>query len=139
MSAGAGTGLLHRLAPTRLLPDTLSAVFAKELRYLARSTPGKLVLLVSPLFVAMIALAVGRLSFVKEPLWGVDPAVYAFYGVLLYAGLLSSNFLVNAYAWDFGDGTTFDTELATVQHAFQGFGRWRRGVDEFVHLFRRGR
>ncbi len=55
------------------------------------------------LFVVMIGLAVGKLGFVSKPLFGIDPAEYAFYGVLLYIGLFSSNFLVNAYAWE-GDG-----------------------------------
>ena len=96
-------GVGRRFDPFSLLPSTLAAVCGKELRYLTRSTPGKLVFLVSPLFVVMIGLAVGKLTFVSEPLFGIDPAEYAFYGVLLYIGLFSSNFLVNAYAWE-GDG-----------------------------------
>ena len=89
-----------RMQPLGWLPNDVAAVAVKEFRYVTRSTPGKLVLIIAPLFVVMISLAVGRLMFAKKVLFGIDPADYAFFGVLLYGSLVSANFLVNAFAWE---------------------------------------
>jgi hypothetical protein len=82
------------------LPNGVAAVVSKEVRYLLRSTPGKLALLIAPMFVVMIALAVGRLRFAERALLGIEPAEYALYGVMLYVAALTANCLVNAFAWD---------------------------------------
>jgi len=86
--------------PLGWLPGGLAAVMVKELRYLLRSIPGKLSLLLAPIFVVMISLAVGKLMFAKETLFGIEPGSYALYGVLLYAALLSANFFLNSFAWE---------------------------------------
>jgi len=86
--------------PWSVLPSGLAAIVVKELRYQLRSTPGKLSLLIAPMFVVMISLAVGKLMFAKDTFFGIGPSEYALYGVLLYAAVLTANFLVNAFAWE---------------------------------------
>ncbi len=80
--------------------DQKAAIAAKELLYIFRSTTGKIAILVMPIFVVMIGLAVGKLSFAKHQLFGIDPGEYALYGILMYGASLSANFFLNAFAWE---------------------------------------
>jgi hypothetical protein len=85
----------------RLLPPRLAAVVNKELRYLLRSTSGKLALAVAP----MVAVFAGLMFAARAEtgFYGIAPQRLVLFGVLLYVSLLVSNFLVNAYAWE-GEG-----------------------------------
>jgi hypothetical protein len=82
----------------RFLQPQLGAMISKELRYLARSSPGKLNLLVAPVVAIFAGLVFAR--DVADTFLGIDSQRLVFYGMLLYAGMLPSNFLTNAYAWE---------------------------------------
>jgi hypothetical protein len=93
---GRGTILEHLL--DRSLQPQLSALVSKELRYLTRSSPGKLNLLIAPLVAVFAGLVFAREA--ESSFLGIDARHTVFYGMLLYAAMLPSNFLTNAYAWE---------------------------------------
>jgi hypothetical protein len=85
----------------RLLSPKMAAVIAKDLRYLLRSTLGKLALVFAP-----VIAVIGGLAFAKPagaPVFGIDVSELTFLGIFLYASVLVSNFVINSFAWD-GNG-----------------------------------
>lgn len=83
-----------------VLPQRLAAVVAKNVRYLFRSTPGKLAMALAPIIAAFAGLAFAHPG--GAPVLGIDVVDLAFIGMLLYSSMLVSNFVVNAFAWDGG-------------------------------------
>ncbi len=81
-----------------LSPGTLG-VAAKEVRYLARSVPGKLSLAAAVLL-ALLVVFVFAEALPREAVFGIRPEALALFGMLAYMTLLSNNFINNAFAWE---------------------------------------
>ncbi|MCP4657177.1 MAG: hypothetical protein GY856_17350 [bacterium] len=82
----------------RFFPDEVLAVAGKELRYLLRSSTGKLNFILAPLL-SVLAIAFFR-EKLEAPVLGMIPENVLLFGVLLYLMLLSSNFVNNSFAWE---------------------------------------
>jgi hypothetical protein len=89
-----------RIDLAALLPPDIAAVAGKELRYLMRSTAGKLALITMPILVVIVALVMA--PGLERSVLGLDPGQVAFLGLILYATILPHNFLTNAFAWESG-------------------------------------
>lgn len=84
--------------PLSKLPEGVKAVASKDLRYLFRSVTGRFLLAVGPGVVLLVAVSVGR--EMDRSFYGIEPSRLLFFGIMLYAGLLTSNFSGNVFAWD---------------------------------------
>ncbi len=92
-------GLIPRaLDGLRFFPDEVLAVAGKELRYLLRSSTGKLNIILAPVL-SVLALALFR-EKLQAPVLGMIPENVLLFGVLLYLMILSSSFVNNAFAWE---------------------------------------
>jgi hypothetical protein len=97
---GVETNIMPRWSIDRLtmLPLDVRAVAAKELLYLVRSTVGKFNIVITPILVIVMALLVAR--DVEHAILGLDRTSLVFVGLMIYASMLSVNFLFNAFAWE---------------------------------------
>ncbi|MEM7249210.1 MAG: hypothetical protein AAF533_28100 [Acidobacteriota bacterium] len=102
-SVSAGSTWFDSLAgaTASFLPTEALAVAAKELRYLRRSTFGKITFAISPIMVVMFVFIPG--VFEDSGFLGLAMREALFHGLLLYALLLSNNYFANWLAWD-GEG-----------------------------------
>lgn len=81
-----------------IFPDEILAVTGKELRYLLRSSTGKLNIILAPLL-SVLAVALFR-EKLQAPVLGMIPENVLLFAVLLYLATLSSSFMYNAFAWE---------------------------------------
>jgi len=98
---GTASGL--DLMLDRALRPALAAIAGKNLRYLFRSTLGKLALVFAPIISVIAGFAFAKTD--AAPVLGIDVSELTFIGMLLYASVLVSNFVINAFAWD-GNGVS---------------------------------
>jgi len=87
----------------RSIDPPLAAVAAKDLRYLFRSTLGRLALVFAPIIAVIAGLAFADPD--AAPVFGIDVSELTFIGMFLYVSILTSNFVINSFAWD-GNGVS---------------------------------
>lgn len=92
-SAGLLTAVLGRYVPVEI-----EAVWAKDLRYIYRSTVGKLGVLMVPIFCILFVTVFSS----KKPfsLWGYGPGELLFIFMSIYISMCSSSLCNNLFAWE---------------------------------------
>lgn len=82
-----------------LLPPPAAGAFRKQVRYLLRSTPGRIGLVTAPVMGVFFSLVLGRLS---HGLGGLSARDLGFFGICFVAGSFIGNFAYNLFMWDGG-------------------------------------
>ncbi len=83
-----------------LLPPEVAGLAAKQIRYLLRSTAGRIALLTAPIMALFFGFAAKR---VEHGVMGLTVMELAFLGTCFFTASFIGNFSYNMYMWD-GDG-----------------------------------
>ncbi len=105
--AGGGQGAARRVRPAKgvrfldrlpdLLPPPAAGAFRKQVRYLSRSTAGRIVLLTAPVMGVFLSLLLSR---VHHEIGGLSVGDLGFLGICFVAGSFIGNFAYNLFMWD---------------------------------------
>ncbi len=99
------------------LSSSVAAVFEKEIRYLARSGP-MLLTLIMPIFMLLI-FRMGAMNAARQPLFRRTPDM-AFPGAAAYALLVLTNLVYNSFCGDANGMQFFYASPATFRHIVLG-------------------
>ncbi len=83
-----------------LLPPEVAGLAAKQVRYLMRSTAGRIALLTAPIMALFFGFAAKR---IEHGVLGLNVMELAFLGVCFFSASFIGNFSYNMFMWD-GDG-----------------------------------
>jgi len=130
------TGLFDRVEQVlaRWVKPQVAAIWMKDFRYLLRSSPGKLNLLLIPVITIFVLKAF--LSKSGEGLWGLSPHQLGFLGLSAYTAMLATNFINNTFAWEHSGIKTYFFVPVSPRSILLGknLGTWSYSVLLFLML-----